>query len=613
MGEGVESHHEKVSKDHEKIWENAKNSLARLASEITKTGKYMKTGEALPDKEKALVEPPKTKEQLAATIKVKTGEEREMAIREAITKENIPEFQKVKTTMKGEDGKPHEVVFSITKDCLNLNGIRMPMTPETAQLIARKFDCMLPTKEMMDAVLSDAAFKKVVMPTLPPGPEMDSTAYYERHDRMIREQMAGAGIQEGEAVIGHSKIIIIGPELAAHPENLLFHGGMKSDGTLWQNNDLAHDPKYADYSHGIMLVSRKISVDGQEMDMLDAIKKYPGLIGKGADFNPFAFYQTKTPLGLATAPEISAASPEAAPVAPKTAPVPPPLEAPQELPVTAPVKPGTPVSPLDEVVIPAPPPPEAPLTLPKTPITPSAEEISPRLAGPESITPQMGPALAGSASAVVSAIPVEPTQTSTPKESRESREKRPIDGSTFFAGDSNMVNISSVGAVEVKGSTKVLAGVSRSSSWLLGEIQKLKPDEIKQYKNFVCLIGTNDIGDAISAEGIFENIKKICEIAAKNGLKVYLCTVPPFKGWGNYASNYEKINAKRQELNKLIMNYGKSGPIAGRGRVIELHNLVSSDHDVKDQTLDRKYDRGDSLHLKEKPFAELLQKEIAQS
>ncbi len=490
-------------------------------------------------------ERPKTQAELMETIQKTTGKEREEAIYQAIkSKEDLPQFQNVRATMKDSRGISHDVVLSITKTCIKVNGILMPMTPETAQRIVKKCKCTLPTKAIIDAFSADPAVKKVVMPTLPAGPQMASTRYYEEHDRLVREQMNMAGIPEDSAVSGDKKIILIGEKLRKYPNRLLFHGGLKPNGTLWQNNTPAHHPGYVGYASGAMAVEEMVSIDGEKMSIFEAERRWPGILGGGVNFNPYAFYQTK---GLANVPAIPG----------------------RERRFALPTRKASP-----------------PVIKYRTP--PAYVSVAPSIPAPY----------------VSSTLP---THREVPKKTpafHESREKvPPVEGNTLFTGDSITVGMPK--HIEVKGKKETLAKVGQTSGWLLGKMKEFDAKgRLGEFENFVCLIGTNDIGGPKSAKQIFENIREILAIAKRSGLKIYICTIPPFGGFGNYASRYTRINEKRKEINNFIIESGKSGGF----HVIPLHTLTSGGDD---ETLSKKFDAGDHLHLQKGGLAKLLQKEIS--
>jgi hypothetical protein len=94
-----------------------------------------------------------------------------------------------------------------------------------------------------------------------------STWAYREHDQAIK---AARAFPLGTLAAGHKKDVVISPQLeqAGGRDKLAFYGFFRADGTPWQGGpngiaSLAHEPTYADYSHGVRLVHPLMTVDGQ--------------------------------------------------------------------------------------------------------------------------------------------------------------------------------------------------------------------------------------------------------------------------------------------------------------------------------------------------------------
>jgi hypothetical protein len=159
--------------------------------------------------------------------------------------------------------------------------------------------------------------------------------------------------------------------------------------------------------------------------------------------------------------------------------------------------------------------------------------------------------------------------------------------------------------LNVDGEIKTIAEVSKGTGWLLENLQQYeKTGEIDKMKNMVVLIGANDLGGGKSAQQIFDNIQKIWDIGKKHGIKVYACTLPPFKGWKNYQAKFNEINDRRVELNTLIMSSGTPE------KVIRLNEIMADQNDS--DALASNFDSGDHLHPKKTPTARLWESEIGE-
>lgn len=113
-----------------------------------------------------------------------------------------------------------------------------------------------------------------------------------------------------------------------------------------------------------------------------------------------------------------------------------------------------------------------------------------------------------------------------------------IKGNTLFLGDSMSVALAP--AVSVDGTKRTIAQVSKTSAWLKSQVT---PADFQGVDNVFLLIGANDIGQA--NPGItLSNIAAIRAMAPPS-VKFFVMTIPPFKGWKNYESQYSTINARR--------------------------------------------------------------------
>lgn len=211
--------------------------------------------------------------------------QREEAVLKAALSGQIPAHLKttvpVTTTWTGPDGKTHTGQFFVAPDYLAIGTdddfVRMPMSPLTAQKIADKQQAVLPTKKMVDLIYQQADAKLVARPMSYKGP-MQSNDYLARHNEDINGDLAG--VAQSALKAGHKKDVVITNRLASKPEGVAIYGFHKANGTVWQPLQIPHENTYADYSHGIRLVSKTMLVDGQPMDIRQvmASKELYGLV-----------------------------------------------------------------------------------------------------------------------------------------------------------------------------------------------------------------------------------------------------------------------------------------------------------------------------------------------
>jgi hypothetical protein len=159
------------------------------------------------------------------------------------------------------------------------------MNPVSAQRIADQFGYSLPTPKIVDAVYEQAEIILKPQP-FPPGPAMVSTDYYWRHQQVIEKSLNGRG--HGKLVAGHKKDVVISNILDRRANRVAIYGWHRLPKMPIQPLSTAHHDLYADYSHGIRLVSNIVLVDGQERPIAEVLKdpatafalSYEGMLNK---------------------------------------------------------------------------------------------------------------------------------------------------------------------------------------------------------------------------------------------------------------------------------------------------------------------------------------------
>jgi hypothetical protein len=134
------------------------------------------------------------------------------------------------------------------------------LTPYTAQAIADRLDCVLPTSKMVDDIYRSSTMRLAPAP-IPPSPAMTTVAVFLRHHEMVRAAR-GDKVRPGALVAGHRKDVVIANKVFALTGKVAIYGWHKLDGKLIQPLYTGHSTSYADYSHGIRLVSRRMIVNG---------------------------------------------------------------------------------------------------------------------------------------------------------------------------------------------------------------------------------------------------------------------------------------------------------------------------------------------------------------
>jgi hypothetical protein len=199
-----------------------------------------------------------------------TASEREEAIAREIIRGNIPDFLRSfqPITIKSKDGagKVHTATIEVMPDYLAVGSdsdfVRVPMTPMTAARIADAFGCALPTRKVVEEVYSRAAVKQVPKPLTE---NREAAATFLRHNAMIEEEHKGRKLDE--LVAGIKKDVVVSNRLAEKPNRVAIFGWHKLDGKPIQPLSIVHVNSYVDYSHGVRLMKRAVTVDGRPRDV----------------------------------------------------------------------------------------------------------------------------------------------------------------------------------------------------------------------------------------------------------------------------------------------------------------------------------------------------------
>ncbi|HHX88982.1 MAG TPA: hypothetical protein GX700_04270, partial [Paracoccus sp.] len=222
-----------------------------------------------------------------ARLTASAGATRDNAIAQAVITGNIPDFlrQLVPVTFEGAgaDGRRARITLCVMPDYLalgsNTDFVRVPLGLPAANLIAERFDMVLPTTRMVDAIHAQASLRLRPSP-MTPGSEMVSTGYFLRHNATLETQRRSAGGALGALVSGHKKDLVLSNRLDRNPGRVAIYGWHRANGQPIQPLSTVHGAGYADYSHGIRLVSRTAYVNGQPVDLRALLgdARYAGLI-----------------------------------------------------------------------------------------------------------------------------------------------------------------------------------------------------------------------------------------------------------------------------------------------------------------------------------------------
>ena len=220
------------------------------------------------------------------------SQEREEAILEEISKGNVPEFLRrlvpVKLQCELTNGQALTATIFVTPDYLAIGSdsdfLRIPMNLHTAVTIAERFGFVLPTRKMVDGIYLQSHYHLVPQP-LPAGPRMRSTEYYSAHNQMIEDQVHALGVPLGALVSGDKKDVVMSNRLALNLGRIAIYGWHRGPGQPIQPLSTVHGANYADYSHGIRLISEWALVNGK-LQLIRELLRDPSMARVLSDEGP---------------------------------------------------------------------------------------------------------------------------------------------------------------------------------------------------------------------------------------------------------------------------------------------------------------------------------------
>jgi hypothetical protein len=124
---------------------------------------------------------------------------------------------------------------------------------------------------MVDAIYAQAGIHLAPRP-LPAGDTMRTTAYYWEHNQLVHLQRTDVGSDPGDLIAGDKKDLVLTNRLWNFPDRVAIYGWHRPDGNPIQPLSTVHGWRYADYSHGVRLVSDTAYVNGHPKPLLDLLQ-----------------------------------------------------------------------------------------------------------------------------------------------------------------------------------------------------------------------------------------------------------------------------------------------------------------------------------------------------
>ncbi|MBC7662155.1 MAG: hypothetical protein H7249_20860 [Chitinophagaceae bacterium] len=157
--------------------------------------------------------------------------------------------------------------------------IRVPLNMYSIEKLSEKLDLSLPTKKMVDDIYNQAQVKLTPMPIVCKS-NISSTANIVLHNEMLRGQILTSKYAPGLLVAGHKKDVVQSRRVLRKPGSIAIYGWHRSSTDPIQQLSTAHAAGYADYSHGIRLVSNHVQLGTAQLDLRDILenKSYASLL-----------------------------------------------------------------------------------------------------------------------------------------------------------------------------------------------------------------------------------------------------------------------------------------------------------------------------------------------
>ncbi len=212
-------------------------------------------------------------------IQGRDDDERESAILSQALSGNFPSFLRhadpVELKGRSAEGAPITVTLCVWPDYLAIGSdsdyLFVPMRLSTAIAVANRYDALLPTRKMVDAIYDQAQVRLQPQP-LPASDTMRTTGYYWHHSELVRVQRSSFDAPPGALTAGDKKDLVLTNRFWTYPTRVAIYGWHVSEGKPIQPLSTVHGARYADYSHGVRLVSAVAYVNGVALSLLELLQ-----------------------------------------------------------------------------------------------------------------------------------------------------------------------------------------------------------------------------------------------------------------------------------------------------------------------------------------------------
>ena len=207
------------------------------------------------------------------------GAERDAIVVEQMLSGNVPRFLRNLSPVEFNgtlaNGQNVQVTICVTPDYMavgdDLDFVRIPLGLPAAAHIADSFGFMLPTTKMVDAIYAQALVRLPPRP-MQAGNMMTSTSFLVQHNATVAGQRAETGLTLAALTAGQKKDLVFSARLFSHPGKVAIYGWHRTNGVPIQPLSTVHIAPYADYSHGVRLVSDTAYVNGRAQPLADIMQ-----------------------------------------------------------------------------------------------------------------------------------------------------------------------------------------------------------------------------------------------------------------------------------------------------------------------------------------------------
>lgn len=209
--------------------------------------------------------------------------DREKAVVREILSGNVPSSSRKLKPLKiieTVNGKSYELLFFATCDYIAIGSdqdyLYIPMTPSTVQYLADNLNCSLPTKKIVDIIYAKAEIKLEPQP-IPSSDIMTSVPVFRQHTDSVKQQIIQLGHERSadKILAGHKKDIIISNKIYSTErtsDRVVIYGWHLDEDNPIQPVYYGHTALYADYSHGVRLISKSAFINGDSIQVDDILK-----------------------------------------------------------------------------------------------------------------------------------------------------------------------------------------------------------------------------------------------------------------------------------------------------------------------------------------------------